>query len=143
MELETFGEIVDGVRLLGGVAWIDATMTRTAGRTFDGQDAIGVPDLTINLAAEYDVSLLPGLTTTARYISTGEAYVDLANTQRIPSWDRFDVGARYTTSLSGHELTLQAAVENVFDEVNWMIGGRDFISVSAPRTWRVSASMDF
>lgn len=143
VELETFGEIVDGVRLLGGVAWIDATMTRTAGGTFDGKDAIGVPDLTINLAAEYDVALLPGLTATARYISTGEAYVDLANTQRIPSWDRFDLGARYTTSVSGHELTLQAAVENVFDDVNWMIGGRDFISVSAPRTWRLSASMDF
>lgn len=143
VELETFGQIVPGLRLLGGVAWIDATMTRTAGGTFDGRDAIGVPDVTLNLAAEFDVGALPGLTATARYIGTGAACVDLANTQRIPSWDRFDLGARYATRWGGNALTLQAGVDNVFDDVNWMIGGRDFISVSAPRTWRVSASIDF
>ncbi|HEY0685127.1 MAG TPA: TonB-dependent receptor [Steroidobacter sp.] len=143
VELETFGEIFTGLRLLGGAAWIDATMTRTAGGTFNGRDAIGVPDLTVNLGAEYDIPTLPGVTATARYISTGDAYIDLANTQRVPSWDRVDIGARYTTTVNGRALLFRAGVENLFDDVNWTIGGRDFISVSAPRTWNASVSMDF
>lgn len=142
-ELETFGEPVRGVRVLGGVAWIDGRMARTANGTNDGKKAIGVPELYVNLGAEYDVAALPGLTLTGRLVHTGSAFADLANTQKIPAWRRVDVGARYAAKLGTTSMTLQAGIVNLLDKTFWTIGGRDFISVAPPRTWQVSASFDF
>ncbi|MBB6557344.1 iron complex outermembrane receptor protein [Acidovorax soli] len=144
VELETFGELARGLRLLGGVAWTDGRMARTAGGTADGKKAIGVPELTANLGAEYDLPAVPGLTLTGRYLHTGSAYVDLANTQRVPAWNRVDVGVRYRTAVGdGTTMTLQAGITNLADKAYWTIAGRNFIAVAPPRTWQVSASFDF
>ncbi len=143
VELETFGEVSRGVRLLGGVAWIDAKMTATAGGTYNGKTAIGVPDFTANLGAEVDVDSVPGLTFSGRFIHTGSAYADLANTQKIPTWRRFDAGVRYATRLGSTATTYRLGVNNLLDDRYWTIGGRNFIAVAPPRTWQVSASFDF
>lgn len=144
VELETFGEVARGLRLLGGVAWTDGRMSRTAGGTADGKKAIGVPEITANLGAEFDLPAVPGLTLTGRYLHTGGAFVDLANTQRVPAWNRVDVGARYRTAVGdGTTMTLQAGITNLADKAYWTIAGRNFIAVAPPRTWQVSASFDF
>lgn len=143
VELETFGELGRGLRVLGGVAWIDGRMTRTARGAFDGRKAIGVPELTANLGAELDVATLPGLTLTGRFIHTGSAFVDLANTQKVPSWRRVDVGARYAWHSGPTRVTLRAGIQNLLDDHSWTIAGRNFISVAPPRTWQLSASFDF
>lgn len=143
VELETFGEISRGLRLLGGVAWIDGRMTQTAGGVNRGNKAIGVPEVNVNLGVDYDLPTVPGLSLSGRLIRTGSAYVDLANTQRVPSWHRVDVGARYATKLGGTPVTLRAGIHNLLDDTYWTIAGRNFISVGAPRTWLMSASFDF
>lgn len=144
VELETFGEVARGLRLLGGVAWTDGRMSRTAGGTADGKKAIGVPEITANLGAEFDLPAVPGLTLTGRYLHTGGAFVDLANTQRVPAWNRIDVGVRYRTAVGdGTTMTLQAGITNLADKAYWTIAGRNFIAVAPPRTWQVSASFDF
>ncbi|WP_229728741.1 TonB-dependent receptor [Oxalicibacterium flavum] len=143
IELETFGEVAKGVRLLGGVAWIDGKMQRTQNGTFDGAKPIGVPELNVNLGAEVDLAQVPGMTLSARVIHTGAAYADLANTQRLPSWNRVDIGARYQMRLGERLVTLRAGIDNLLDDAHWTIGGRNFISVAPPRTWLLSASMDF
>ncbi|WP_431509189.1 TonB-dependent receptor [Variovorax sp. DAIF25] len=143
VEIESFGEIGKGLRLLGGVAWIDARMSKTAGGASDGRKAIGVPEFTANLGLEYDVPAMPGLTLTGRYIYTDSAWVDLANTQRVPSWKRIDIGARYATRVNGVATTLRAGISNLLDDNYWTIAGRNFISVAPPRTWQVQASFDF
>lgn len=143
VEIESFGEVAKGVRLLGGVAWIDARMSRTAKGASDGKKAIGVPEFTANLGLEYDVPSVPGLTLTGRYIYTDSAWVDLANTQRVPSWKRIDLGARYATRINGVGMTLRAGISNLLDDTYWTIAGRNFISVAPPRTWQLQASFDF
>ncbi|PIF78521.1 iron complex outermembrane receptor protein [Variovorax sp. 54] len=143
MEIESFGEVAKGVRLLGGVAWIDGRMSRTAKGVSDGKKAIGVPEFTANLGLEYDVPSVPGLTLTGRYIYTDSAWVDLANTQRVPSWKRIDLGARYATRINGVGMTLRAGISNLLDDTYWTIAGRNFIAVAPPRTWQLQASFDF
>lgn len=142
-ELESFGEITKGVRLLGGVAWIDGIQTKTRLGATDGKRALGVPRLNLNLGAEMDVAAVPGLTFTGRVIHTGSAYVDLANTQELPAWTRLDVGARYLTQLGGKTVMLRGGINNLTDKAYWITGGRNLFAVAEPRTFSLSASLDF
>ncbi len=41
IEINTFGELTPSLRVLGGVTFIDSTLTKTAGGLFDGQDRPG------------------------------------------------------------------------------------------------------
>ena len=53
-----------------------------------------MPDVQLNLGAEWDAPFLRGLTFAGRAIYTSLQYLDTANTQSIPSWTRFDAGVR-------------------------------------------------
>lgn len=146
LELNTFGEVAPGMRLLGGVTFLDGVQTKTAGGRFDGKTAVGVPDIQFNLYGEYDLPFwrTSGVATlTGRIIYTSPQYYDQANTQQIPDWVRTDIGARYVTKIDGRPLTLRAAVENVFGLDYWATTGRGFLTPGTPRTYRLSASIDF
>jgi iron complex outermembrane receptor protein len=145
-EFTVFGEPVGGLRLLGGVTLIDAELVNTLGGRFNGKVAPGVPETAFNLYGEYDLPpwLLPGLTLTGRAIYTSKMFYDQANTQSVPDWARFDVGVRYqTTGYNGKPVVLRATVENVFNNAYWATASRGYLSVGAPRTYLVSATMDF
>jgi iron complex outermembrane recepter protein len=147
LEFNIFGEIAEGTRLLGGVTFLDGVQTKTAGGSNDGKVAVGVPDTQLNLYGEYDLPFwrTAGLMTlTGRVIHTAAQYYDQANTQAIPHWTRVDVGARYAFSLpNGTPLVLRASVENVFGQNYWATTGRGFLTPGTPRTYLLSASVDF
>lgn len=142
IELNVFGELQRGVRLLGGVMLIDGELVKTAGGTNDGNSAVGVSRVNLNLGAEWDPAFLPGLTLTARAIHTGAAYLDAANTQKVASWTRYDLGARYVLQTGRTPVTLRATVENLLDRNYW--SATDFgLSLGAPRTVLLSATVGF
>jgi iron complex outermembrane receptor protein len=143
IEATVFGEPVDGLRLIGGVMFIEGELTRTAGGTYDGNDAIGVPDFQGRLSAEWDVASVEGLTLTGSVIHTGGQYVDQNNTQTLPSWTRLDLGARYKFMMAGHEAVLRASVENVFDTDYWASVDRGYLYAGGPRTFLISTSFKF
>ena len=143
LEFTTFGEPMDGVRLLGGITYIDGEQTKTQGGVFDGNTAVGVPELLLNLYGEYDPPFAPGLTLTGRAIYTSSQYVDRANTQQIPSWTRFDLGARYTFTIRDREITVLGAVENVTDNGYWQSSNFGSLKLGAPRTFLLSSSFTF
>lgn len=70
---------------------------------------------------EWDIPAAPEWTLSARAIHTGSQYVNSANTQQIPSWTRYDLGARYTAKLWGQGLVVRANLENVFDKVTGQV----------------------
>lgn len=145
IELAVFGEPVEGLRLLGGISLIEAELERTAGGLFDGNTVPGVPKVAANLYGEYDLPwLAEGLTATGRVIHTGATRYDQANTQRIDDWTRVDLGLRYAfEGAYGKPMELKANVENVFDEAYWASSARGFLATGAPRTFLVSASIEF
>ena len=143
IELETFGEPLRGLRLLGGAAWIDGRQTSTSGGANDGKRALGVPEWTVNACAEVDLAAVPGLTLTARYLHTGSTFVDLANTQRLDAWDKVDAGVRYAAKIADRPVTLRAGVSNLFDHRYWQAAGRNILTVAPPRTWQFSATASF
>ncbi len=143
IELNLFGEPVESVRVLGGLSWIDSELTGTQGGVDDGNDAIGVPELQINLGGEWDTPFLSGFTLTARVIRTGEQYIDTANTLEADAWTRVDIGARYRTNAFGKPLVLRANVENLFDEAYWGVSTFGYLHVGEARTLLLSATVDF
>lgn len=143
IELMTHGEIARGVRLLAGTAFTKGKLMKTQGGSNDGKTAPATPHFQLNLAAEWDASFLPGLTLTARSVHTSSQYVDVANTQKIPSWTRYDLGARYAFVTGKYPVTLRASIENIFDKNYWQSAAREGLTVGAPRTLLLSVSADF
>ncbi|MFZ5875584.1 MAG: TonB-dependent siderophore receptor [Nitrospirota bacterium] len=138
VELNAFGEPMRGTRVLGGVMLLDARLTKTEAGTNDGKRAPGAR-VNVNLGGEWDATFLPGLTLSARGIYTGSAYVDPANTQKIPAWGRIDIGARHAFTMGDTPVTLRANIENLFDQDYWR---DEFLYRGAPRTFLVSATVD-
>ena len=148
VELTMFGEPLKGVRLLGGVMYIDSELTDTLNGSFDGKRAPATPEYNVNLGAEWDVPNVNGLTLTGRGIYSSSQYLDQANSKEIDSWERFDVGARYAFKVDGKAVTLRANVENVLDKHYWSSAGASDdsepgLTLSTPRTYLVSATIGF
>ena len=144
LEMNVFGEVAPGTRLLGGVTVLDTQLTKTAVAGNRGNEPVGVPRIQANLWAEWDTSWVEGLTLTGGAIHTGSQYVDQANTQQLDDWTRFDVGARYTTRIDERPTTFRATVQNVFDREYWSgVASYGAFSQGSPRTLLLSATVDF
>ncbi|HBC08147.1 MAG TPA: TonB-dependent siderophore receptor [Rhodospirillaceae bacterium] len=140
VELTSFGEITPGIRILGGVTYLDAEQVDTSGGTNEGNRPDNVPDILLNAGIEWDVPQLSGLTLSGRGLYTGSSYVDNGNTQEKDSWMRFDIGARYRLERqNGSPIVFRLNVNNVFDANYWE--GLN-LSLSTPRTFLLSASFD-
>lgn len=147
VELALQGEATKGLRVLGGLTWLDAKQLTTGAPATDGQRVIGVPKLQANLGAEWDVPGVPGLAVDGRWVHTGASYANATNTLRVPGWNRLDVGARYMTEVQGKLVTLRARIDNLTNRNYWAsVGGypgSGYLVVGAPRTLSLSVSADF
>ncbi|MCA1859540.1 TonB-dependent receptor [Janthinobacterium sp. HSC-3S05] len=147
LELSVFGTPMQGVRLLGGLTWLDAKLSNTGMAENNGKKPIGAPETQMNVGGEWDVPGAPGLTLNARTIYTSTQYADQANTKQLPSWTRLDIGARYLTQVASRDVTLRARVDNVTDRNYWSSAVSSFnigsLVLAAPRTVVVSASVAF
>lgn len=141
LELTAYGEVQRGLRVMASAAFNDAKLTRTAGGVNQGNEATGVPDRTFNVGLDWDMPWLPGLSLNGRVINTSSVYADAANRLTVPSWTRVDIGARYATKVAGKPVTLRANLENVADKNYWVTS--TYVTVGAPRTLMLSASIDF
>ncbi|MCE3272061.1 MAG: TonB-dependent siderophore receptor [Ramlibacter sp.] len=146
-ELSVYGEPTRGLRLLGGATWLQAKQRSTGSAATDGKRVIGVPKMQATVGAEWDVPAMHGVALDARLVHTGSSYADAANTLKVPGWTRLDLGARYLTEVAGRVVTLRARVDNVTDRNYWASSGgfpgAGYLVVGAPRTFSLSASVDF
>ncbi len=149
LEINVFGEPIEGVRLLGGVMFLNALLMRTQGGATDGWTAPFVPNFTLNLGGEWDLPMVRGLTLSGRVVYTGSQYIDTTLPRRsLPDWTRFDLGVRYTFdnvhSPTGKPIALRFNVDNVLDANYWSGGDNvNTMNLGAPRTFRLSLTTDF
>ncbi|MGE0798966.1 MAG: TonB-dependent receptor [Lautropia sp.] len=142
LELTAYGELVRGLRVMASAAFNDAALTRTQGGVNQGKDAPGVPESTFNVGLDWDAPWVSGLSLNGRVINTSSMWYDAANTLRMPSWTRLDIGARYRTVVAGRPVVLRASLENVTDKDYWVTAS-GYVTVGAPRTLMLSAAVDF
>jgi iron complex outermembrane receptor protein len=141
VELNVFGMPMQGLRVLGGLTLLDAQQLDT------GKDVIGVPETQFNMGATWDVPGVQGLSLNARVLYTSKVYADAANSQRLPSWNRLDLGANYNLRVMDRDVTLRARIENVADKNYWASAGGypgyGYLVQGNPRSLAVSATVDF
>ena len=148
VELSVFGQPAKGLRLLGGVTFLNARQNDTDGGLLDGKRVIGVPRQQLSLNADWDVPGVRGLALSAQLLHTGSQWADGANTQKVASWTRTDLGVRYLMPIGDTRLlTLRANLSNAFDKNYWAsVGGfpgANYLVQSTPRTLALSATVDF
>lgn len=143
VEWATFGELMPGLRVLGGVTYLQGRLTKTQSGLYNGNQAPGSPPWSANLGLDWDVPGVSGLALNGRVLYTSAQYLDNANTLKLPSWTVLDLGARYATRLGDKDVVFRANVDNVFNRSYW---GGVWYSGSAilgvPRTFWLSASID-
>ena len=144
LELKVFGEIAPSVRVVGGVALLDARLSSTSNAATNGNVAIGAPVFKGTLNLEWDTPFVNGLTLGAGVITTSSQYVDATNTQSIPTWTTLGLDARYRTVLGKTPVVFRGAVQNVFDNNYWSgVASYGAVAQGLPRTFLFSASVDF
>lgn len=145
VELNVFGEPVDGLRLLAGATWMRTELQNTSNGLTDGNRAAGVPRFQYNLGADWDIPGIQGAAVNARLLRTGGEYLDAANNLSIPAWTRVDLGARYGFKADDKYITLRANVENVADKAYWASAStaNNYLTQGEPRTVKLSATVDF
>lgn len=147
IELTAYGELVDGVRLLGSATLIEATQTRNdSGR--NGWRAANTPKFRAVVGGEWDTPFIAGLTLTGRLTHTGNVVaLNRRPDLKLPAWTQVDLGARYSFAGPWNDkpVTLRFDVDNVFDVSYWKsphpTAGN--LMRSDPRTFRLSATVDF
>ena len=142
LELSAYGELLPGLRGLVSATFLQPEVTRTAVASEEGKDAAGVPDKTFSAALDWDTPWISGLSLNGRVIHTSGAYLNTANTLRFDGWTRVDIGARYRTVITDKPVVFRANLENAFNENYWLTAGT-YATVGSPRTFIVSATMDF
>lgn len=138
-----FGAPMDGVRLLGGMAYVQPKLTRTAGGVNEGRMTTAIAQRQAKLGVEWDVPALEGLTLTGNATAMSKQYISADNRLSVPGRTLFDVGARYSTTLAGRPLALRATVNNVTNKAYWGMPLLSSLALGAPRTVLLSATMDF
>ena len=123
--------------------YLDAKQSGTGNSATEGKWVPGVPEWTANAYADYRIGALPGLYLNAGVYYSGKQYFDVANLQSIPSWTRFDIGARYETVIGGKETTFLLAVENVGNTNYWASALGSALTLGDPLTVKATARVSF
>jgi iron complex outermembrane receptor protein len=137
------GSPVENIRLIGGVTYIDARLTKTNEGTDEGNQASGIPKWQSKVGVEWDLSFVPNLTLTANANSVSKQYLGNDNSESLPAHTIFNLGARYATSVNQIPLIIRANIANLTNKAYWATAYYNDLALGNPRTLMVSATIDF
>ncbi len=145
VEINVYGEPIQGWRVLGGVTFMDPRLTDTQDGVNDDNYAPGVPRFQGVISSELDIAGVPGLTLQASLLHRGSQYTSASNAYKIASWTRIDLGAIYRTKIEGRNVTLRAGIDNIADRKYWASVAPQFgqVTQGRGRTAKLSMSIDF
>jgi iron complex outermembrane receptor protein len=147
IELNAEGKAASWLRLTASAAAIRAISDGTGTPSFDNKQVLNVPHLRTALFADLalpharGVHLMPGWGYTGRKEATRDDAVS------VPSYNLFNLGARYTPGGEQGRVTLRLYADNITDKRYWKDTGANygdtFIHLGAPTTVRLSAHYTF
>jgi iron complex outermembrane receptor protein len=147
VEFNAEGKAANWLRLNGSFAAMKATSTDTGTPAFDNKQVINVPHVQANLFADVTVPrfrglhLMPG----CNFASRKEALRD--DTVSVPSYNLFNLGARYTPGGEQGRVTFRIYADNITNKRYWSDTGASlgdtFVWEGAPATVRLSAHYTF
>jgi iron complex outermembrane receptor protein len=147
VEFNAEGKAATWLRLNFSTAAMNATSTNTGTPTYDNKQVINVPQVQANLFADVTVPrvrglhLMPG----CNFASRKQALRD--DTVSVPSYNLFNLGARYTPGGEQGRVTFRIYADNIANKRYWSDTGASygdtFVWEGAPATVRLSAHYTF
>ncbi|WP_347887804.1 TonB-dependent receptor [Nitrosomonas europaea] len=139
VELVLTGKITDNLTIMGGGTLMDISVEKSNNPALEGKKPANAASRMGKIYAEYALPWIEGLSLTGGVYYTGEKYADAANTDKIPSYTLYDIGARYTTRVLDKALTVRLNIINLTGKNYW----QNPYYLGVPRTVAFSASMMF
>lgn len=125
----------------GSLMLLDASYRR--GSSYNGNRVAGAPKMIATAQVGYDVAQVPGLKLSADLKYTGGTMLDASNQLSLPGYTIANIGASYTTRMAGRNTTFRAAINNVTNRRYWEFQYDNYIKPGDPRTFSLSAKLDF
>ncbi|EMK1829668.1 TonB-dependent receptor, partial [Acinetobacter baumannii] len=138
-----YGSPVDNIRVMGGLTYIDPKITKTRIASELGNVVAGVPKVQAKLGIEGDVSYIPGLTLTANATAASKQYIYNDNSTSVPGREVYGIGARYNTKIAQFPVTIRGNIDNLTNKSYWSMPQFTSLMLGAPRTYLLSATIDF
>ena len=147
IELNAQGKAASWMQLSASVTAMKAISSDTGTPAYDNKQVLNVPHLRTAFFADllvlksHNLHLMPGWSYTGRKEATRDAVVS------VPSYNLFNLGARYTPGGEKGHVTLRLYADNITDKRYWKDTGANygdtFIHLGAPTTVRFSAHYTF
>ena len=147
VEVNAEGKAASWLRLTASAAAIRALSDQTGTPAYDNKQVLNVPHLRTALFADlalphaHGLHLMPGWGYTGRKEATRDDAVN------VPSYNIFNLGARYTPGGESGRVTLRLYAVNIADKRYWKDTGASygdtFIHLGAPTTVQMSAHYTF
>jgi iron complex outermembrane receptor protein len=147
IELNADGKATNWLRLSASAAAMRAISEDTGTPAFDNKQVINVPHLHTTVFADLalpharGIYLMPGWSYTGRKEATRDDVVS------VPSYNVFNLGARYTPGGEQGRLTFRLFANNIVNKRYWSDTGASygdtFLWLGAPATVRLSAHYTF
>ena len=139
VELVLTGKVTDNLAIMGGGTLMDIGVEKSNNPAMEGKKPTNAASRMGKIYAEYALPWIPGLNLTGGIYYTGERYANVANTDKIPSYALYDIGARYTTRVLDKALIVRLNVINLTGRNYW----QDQYNLGVPRTIAFSVSTMF
>jgi iron complex outermembrane recepter protein len=147
IELNAEGKAANWLRLTASAAAINAISGDTGTPSFDNKQVINVPHLHTTLFADLTVPHVQGLHLMPGWSYTGRKEATRDDLVSVPSYNLFNLGARYTPGGEAGRVTFRIYANNVADKRYWSDTGASygdtFLWLGAPTTIRLSAHYTF
>ncbi|MEM6650160.1 MAG: TonB-dependent siderophore receptor, partial [Pseudomonadota bacterium] len=115
-EADIFGEIREGIRIYGSLAYLDAEIVENVNPALEGNRPINVPELSLAAGFDVDVAFIPNLAVTGAARYTGDRFFDATNERSIDEAAVVDLGLRYGFVAGETDMVARLNVTNIFDE---------------------------
>lgn len=140
VDISAYGAFTTQLKILAGASFLTTDT--------NGKATIGAPKIQTNLDMEWTLPQWPGFTINGHWMYTGEQFANASNTQKVPAWNRLDIGVRYTTKITdANTLSIRANIENIADKNYWAstggFPGAGYLTLGNPRSFLISASVIF
>jgi iron complex outermembrane receptor protein len=147
LELSAEGKAAPWLRLTASAAAMNAISDDTGTPSFDNKQVINVPHLHTTVFADLTVPHLRGLHLMPGWSYAGRKEATRDDMVSVPSYNIFNMGARYTPGGEEGRVTFRIYANNIADKRYWSDTGASygdtFVWLGAPTTVRLSAHYTF
>jgi iron complex outermembrane receptor protein len=147
IEVNAEGKVASWLRLSASAAAMNAISDETGTPAFDNKQVLNVPHLHSAVFADLTLPRLRGLHLMPGWSYTGRKEATRDDAVSVPSYNLFNLGARYTPGGEQGRVTFRVYANNIADKRYWSdtgaSAGDSFLWLGAPTTVRLSAHYTF